>query len=215
MNNKAFMSLVVGVLVLGAAIGGSFMGGIAVGKGQTSESGASENVLTLPPPGGAAAPALESSDGAQSLAQLREQVQAGEASQESLAQLRQQFQGQFGAGGQGGGFGGGGTGGRLGLGGGLTGTVEAVEIDKITINTAEGTLEVTIGPDTVVQRTEVVTLTLDELVQGLRLTVAGERNDAGVLEAATIFVVPEGAAGPGGFGGFGGRRPGGGGFGGQ
>ena len=38
----------------------------------------------------------------------------------------------------------------------------------------------------------------------------GERNDAGVLEAATIFVVPEGDGGFGG-GGFGGR---GGGFGG-
>jgi hypothetical protein len=147
-------------------------------------------------------------DSAPSLAQLREQFQSGDLSQEDLARLRH----QFGAGGAGGGFGGsGGFAGRFGGGsGGLTGTVEAVEGDKITVNTAQGPLEVTIGPETVIQRNEVVTMTLNEVVEGLRIRVGGERNDAGVLEAATIFVVPEGDGGFGG-GGFGGR---GGGFGG-
>ena len=189
------MLMVVAVLVLGGAIGGSFVGGMLV-VGDSSDAEAATNVLTLPPPGGSTSQVTQAPlDSAPSLAQLREQFQSGDLSQEDLARLRH----QFGAGGAGGGFAG-----RFGGGsGGLTGTVEAVEGDKITVNTAQGPLEVTIGPETVIQRTEVVTMTLNEVVEGLRIRVGGERNDAGVLEAATIFVVPEGDGGFGG-GGFGG-----------
>lgn len=208
MSSKNFMLMVVAVLVLGGAIGGSFVGGMLV-VGDSSDAEAATNVLTLPPPGGSTSQVTQAPlDSAPSLAQLREQFQSGDLSQEDLARLRH----QFGAGGAGGGFGGsGGFAGRFGGGsGGLTGTVEAVEGDKITVNTTQGPLEVTIGPETVIQRTEVVTMTLNEVVEGLRIRVGGERNDAGVLEAASIFVVPEGDGGFGG-GGFGGR---GGGFGG-
>ncbi|MDA1349651.1 MAG: hypothetical protein O3A47_12425 [Chloroflexi bacterium] len=200
MSSKNFMLMIVGVLVLGGAIGGSFVGGMVVGGGDSSDAEAATNVVTLPSPGGrTATAAAEPSGGTPSLADLRQQLQSGDLSQEEIAQLRQ----QLGAGGAGGGFAG-----RVGgAGAGLTGTVEAVDGDKITVNTAQGPLEVTIGANTVVQRTEIVVLTLDDLTEGLRITVGGERNDSGVLEATTILVVPEGDAGFGGFGGggFGGR----------
>lgn len=209
MSNKNFMLMIVGVLVLGGAIGGSFVGGMVVGGGDSSDAEAATNVVTLPSPEGrTATAAVEPSGDTPSLADLRQQFQSGDLSQEDVAELREQLQGQFGAGGAGREF-------ALRLGGagaGLTGTVEAVESDKITVNTAQGPLEVTIGANTVVQKTEIVALTLDDLTEGLRITVGGERNDSGVLEAATIFVVPEGE---GGFGGFGGGATGGrGGFGG-
>ena len=198
MSNKSFMLTVVAVLILGGMVGGAFVAGLVVGGGSDEEE--APNVLTLPPPGGSeastTAPAAPPGD-IQSLGQIIQRVQSGEMTQEEAAQLRQMFQG--------GGFGG--PGGRLGAGlagdGVLSGTVESVEDGKIIINTPQGPLEASIGPETVIQRTEVSTLTADELSEGVQ--VVGQPSETGVIDAASIFVVPEGA---GGFGGFGGRGSG-------
>ena len=210
MSSKSFVLMLVGVLVLGGMIGGSFVAGLVVGGGDSVEAEAAANVVTLPSPGGSGATAQTTEAppvGSLSLAEIRQQVESGELTQDDVAQLRQRFQ-RGGIGGATGGFEGGLAGGAL------SGALESVEGDKITVNTAQGPLQVTIGPETVIQRTEIVTLTSDDLVEGIQVRVAGERNEAGVVEAVSIFVVPEGDAGFGGFGGFGGRRPGGGGFGG-
>ena len=197
MSNKGFMLTVVAVLILGGMVGGAFVAGLVVGGGSEEEE--TPNVLTLPPPGGSeastTAPAAPPGD-IQSLGEIIQRVQSGEMTQEEAAQLRQMFQG--------GGFGG--PGGRLGAGlaggGVLSGTVESVEDGKIIVNTPQGPLEATIGPETVIQRTEVSVLSADELSEGVQVQVVGQPSGTGVIDAASIFVVPEGA---GGFGGFGGR----------
>ena len=205
MSNKSFMLVIVGVLVLGGMVGGAFIAGLVVGGGSDTEE--APNVLTLPPPGGSSPSADEPGDppgDIQDLGQIFQRIQSGEMTQEEAAQLRQMFQG--------GGFGG--AGGRLaaGLAGGgaLAGTVESVEDGKIIVNTPQGPLEAVIGPLTVIQRTEVSILSVGELGQGLQVQVVGQPGESGVIDAASIFVMPEGAAGFGGFGGrgLGGRAPG-------
>ena len=94
-----------------------------------------------------------------------------------------------------------------------------MEGDKVTLNTQQGPLEVTISSDTVIQRTEVVTLSLSDLTEGSQIAVTGERGENGVVAALTIFLLPEGSSGldgPVGTSGFSGGRFGGrgGGFGG-
>ena len=200
MSNKSFLLTVVAVLILGGMVGGAFVAGLVVGEG--SEDQEAPSVLTLPPPGGSEAsttePAAPSGD-IQSLGEIFQRIQSGEMTQEEAAQLRQMLQG--------GGFGG--PGGRLGAGlaggGVLSGTVESVEDGKIIVNTPQGPLEASIGPETVIQRTEVSILTADELSEGVQVQVVGQPSETGVIDAASIFVVPEGA---GGFGGFGGRGSG-------
>ena len=216
MSAKAFVSLLVGVLVLGGLVGASFVGGMVLGKNSGAE--AADNVVAAPAPQppSAAAQSPAQVDG-QGLSQLRQRIQSGEASQEEIAQLREQLRAQFGAGGDGpgggtgGGFGGGGFGGS----GALTGTLESVDGNVVTLNTAQGPLQVTVTEDTTIQKT--VQVTVADLALGERLTVGGARGEDGAVEATTIFVLPEGQEGlrPGGFGGGGGgggRR--GGGFGG-
>ena len=123
---------------------------------------------------------------------------------EELQLLREQFQRQTGDDlrGQSGGFPGG---------GGLTGTVEELEENVITVNTGQGSFRTVINEGTVIQRLAVIGS--GDLLDGLQVTVIGARNEAGELEATSIFVVPEsGLAGL--FAGGGGRGFGGGGFGG-
>ena len=209
MNTKGFISLVASVLVLGAVIGGSFIGGLVIGKGQEAEAAA--DVAPVPQPLSAASQTEVQADG-QTLGQLREQIQSGEVSQEDLAQLREQFRSQFGGDGPGGaGIGGGGFGGgaRLGGGGGLTGTIEKVEGNTVTVNTSQGSLLATVGDETTIQKT--VEVAIAELVEGERVRVVGQRAEDGTVQANSILVVPEGAGGDGG----GGFRGGGGRLGGQ
>lgn len=211
MSTKSFTGLLIAVVALGGGLGASFAGGIAVGKNQVEAS-------TIPPTAQLVAPtnseptADDSVDAvADQLQDLRERISRGEQpSAEELQLLREQFQGQTrgGFGAQGGGFGGGG--------GALTGTIEGLEGNVITVNTDQGPLRAVVDDETVIQRLAVIGS--DDLLDGLQVTVVGTRNDAGEVEATSIFVVPEGGLAGlfgGGGGGFGGGRGfGGGGFGG-
>ena len=191
MSTKTFMSLVVGVLALGAVTGGSFLGGLAIGKGQEVE--AASRIAPAPQPSGQA-------DG-ETVGLLREQLQSGQLSQEELAQLRQQFQGQVAAGGESRLPGGTSFGGR----GGLTGTIERIDGSTVTVNTDQGLLQATVGADTTIQMFAVGSL--EELQEGMRVTVVGERTQEGTVEATTILMIPEGEESFfGGGGPFGGRR---------
>ena len=202
MGNKGFLWLVAAMLVLGVALGSSFIAGLAVGKDGKAEAAEPESSVQVPDLGRG-----ESDEsGGSFLDQLRTRIQSGDLSQEELGQLRQQFGGRLGqrAGGAGG----------LAGGTGLRGTVESIEGDTVTLNTAQGPLQVAVGPDTTIRTT--ADIALADLVDGMTLTVTGERGEDGTFQASTIFALPEGAAGSEDFGGggFGGGRRGGGGFGG-
>jgi len=189
MNTKAFIFLLVLTLALGGSIGGAFVGGIALGKSQEEE--AAKNNLPAQ-----SAPVLEQprsgQPNQQTLDQLRQRFRSGELSQEELAQLRQQFQGQGGSGGGGGGF----TGG-----GGLTGTIEKIEGNTVTVNTPQGPLQATIGVKATIQR--FAEGTIADLEEGTRITIIGQRTEDGTLEVRSILITPEGT---GGFFDRGGRR---------
>ena len=210
MSTKGFVSLLVGVLVLGVAIGGSFLGGLVIGKGQEAEAAASVAPVPQPP---AAVPQTSGQTDGQTLGSLREQFQSGELSPEDLAALRERFQGQAGGGrpggggfGGGGGPGGGGFGGgaRFGGGGGLTGTIERVDGNTITVNTPLGALQATTGDDTIIQKfTEG---TIADLQAGLRVSVTGQRAGDGTVVATSILITPEGGEGFSGGGPFPGDR---------
>ena len=195
MNTKAFVLLLVAVLVVGGSLGGAFVDGMAIGKSQESEAAQSVPTATLTPPGSGRQAADEASP--PSLIELRQRLQSGQATPEDLAQLRKQFQGGFAAGGGDVAFGGGAR---------VSGTV--------TVNTAQGLLRAAVGPETTIHR--IAQVTLADLTEGAQITVVGQRAEDGTVEATSIMLTPEGADGffGGGFrgrGGFGrGRRPGGG-----
>jgi hypothetical protein len=178
-TTKAFVSLLIGMLVLGGSLGGAFVGGMALGKSQEAE--ASQDAL----------PALPSSSLAQGF--------SGELSQEERDRFRQQFQAQLGGGDQG--F----TGRGFPGGTGLTGTIERVEGNAVTVNTPQGPLQVTIGADTTIQMFTVGAQ--EDLLAGVRVTVTGQRGEDSTVQATRILIVPEGEDNL--FGGgspFGGRR---------
>lgn len=171
--------LVVAVLVLGGAIGGAFAGGMVLGKSQSAEA-----AQVGAPPSSPSGLGQQFSGGAdpQSLDQLRQRIQSGEVSQEEIAQLRQGFQGQFGRGGAGGqGF----TGRAN-----LTGTIERVEGNTVTVNTSQGPLHAAVGEDTAIR--QFAQLELADLLEGMQVTVVGVRGDDGTVEAQSILLVPEG-----------------------
>ncbi|MBI4200581.1 MAG: hypothetical protein HY535_08945 [Chloroflexi bacterium] len=161
MTTKAFVLLLVVVLALGGSIGGAFAGGMAMGKSQGKKEASS------------ALPARSTSGAGQQF--------QGEMSQEQLQQLRQQFQGQSGQGSRTGFMGG----------GGLTGTVESVQGNTLTVNTPQGPLRAAIGADTTIQK--LAKGTLQDLTKGLRVTVVGQRGEDGTLAAQSVLITPEGA----------------------
>ena len=212
MSTKAFVWLLVGFLAVGGSLGGAFAGGVVLGKSQGDEADGNGVSSELPSSLGQQA---STQPDAPSLDQLRHRFQSGDITPEEAAQFRQQFQGQFGGGGTGGGGGLGGGGRRFGGGAVMTGTIEAIVGNIVTLNTTQGPLEATIGEDTAIQM--FAEGTLSDLLTGARITVTGERGEDGTVVATSILLVPEGGdgfIGGGGFGGFGGGGFGGGGFGG-
>ena len=176
MNTKAFVMLLVGVLVLGGSLGGAFAGGVAMGKGQGEET--AQNSL----PQSDQTQQLPGQLSPEQLDQLRQQIQSGGLDPEALNQLRQQFQGQFGQGA-----------GRPAFGGrgGLTGTIEEIDGNTVIINTFQGPLQTTVGADTTIQMFADGTLT--DLQAGLQVTVTGVPGEDGTVEAGSILITPEGA----------------------
>ncbi len=177
MTRSSFTLLIGVVVALGISIGGAFVGGIALGKSQDAE--AAQATPEVPAPSGG----FRQPDGADaaSLDQLRQRIQSGDATPEELAQLRQQ--GQFGGGGFGGGRLGGGDFGR-----GLTGTIDAVDGNVITVDTPQGPLQATVTDETTIQVFSEGSLA--DLLEGLRVTVIGQRQD-GAVEASAILLLPQ------------------------
>ena len=179
MNTKAVLPMVAVAVALAVVAGGAFAGGIALGKSQADDAEATAAADT-PPAGGT---------GALDLDALRQQFQSGDFDPDTFAQLQEQFGGGFGGGGGGRRFGGGGEG------DGLTGTIETIEGDTLTINTPRGPLQADVGPETTIQI--FAEGTLADLEAGMRVTVISERAEDGSVIATSITVRP---AGDGGFG---------------
>lgn len=209
MKNKTFFALLIVVLVWGGSVGASFASGMALGKTHAVVSPASAATTKSAAP--TATPTASSSAGAGAPGQTPDQVaaggQGGTLSQDQLNQLRQQFQN---GGGTGGGAQASGTP-RAGavLRGGLTGTVESVNGNTLTVNTAQGPLTATLSGTTTITKTS--TGTPADLVAGVDVVVTGQRGADGSVQATTVTIVPAGFTG--GLGGFGGRGGAGGGTG--
>ena len=232
MKTKPFVWLLVVVLVLGVGLGGVVIGVVAMGdSGQEASPGGAQAQLPRIPrqqsqgqsrqeettsTSTRAEPPLTSGQqprgqqlDQEELAELRQRIQSGEVSQEQLAQLREQFQGRSGQG-RGGdiqGFPGG---------GGLTGTIESVEGNVVTLNTPQGPAQASVVDGTSIQ--VFIEGTLEDIRTGIRATVIGQRGEDGRVVASSISILPEGSQdflggrltgqfgqGPGGQGQFGGE----------
>jgi hypothetical protein len=160
--------------------------------GKSQEAEAAQNGTLAQPTSSLGQPFSEQSDGA-SLDQLRQRVQSGQATPEELAQLRQGFQSGRGFGGQrfqsGQGFGGQRFSGRDGL----SGAIEKIEGNTITVNTPQGPLQATVTDETAIQL--FAEGTLADLLEGMRVTVFGQRGEDGAVQARSILLVPEGSDG--------------------
>jgi hypothetical protein len=194
---RSFVILIAVAVVIGAALGGSFIGGVALGKSQDEEP----PLIGTPPPLSSSAQA--SGDGAGGPAVGRfGQGELSQEQQDAISQLRERFGGR---GGRQGGAGGVGGGRRA-----VAGTIDKIEGNKVSITTQQGTLEAAVGSETVI----LTTGSLADLEVGMTVSVRGQPGEGGVIEAVAISEVPEGLVGLsgqgfGGFGGGGGRTQGG------
>ena len=195
MNNKLFVGVLIGMLVVGASVGGAFAGGVAYGRGQEDATPAVV-ASALPSPGGSRlniAPA-----GGVDITDLRQRFQSGDITPDELEQFRNRFQDQDGGGRQGGfggfgGFGGrGGDGFRFGGGGGLVGTVESVVDGVLTVNTQQGPLQATLVADTVIR--SIVDVSVEDLTIDTSVTVTVHTTENGLIEASSVLITPDGFA---------------------
>ena len=152
MKTKAFVFLMVAVLVLGGSIGGAFAGGMALGQQRGKEQ---------------AEQGLRSAQGTtgQLSGQSGRQFQSGERPGAGALPGR----------------------------GGLTGTIEKVEDNTVTVNTPQGPLQARIGPDTAIQK--LAEGSVEDLQAGLRVTITGQPGEDGMVEASSILLTPEGDGG--------------------
>ena len=230
---KPFMLMLATFVVLGISLGGAFAGGVALGKSQDDSSSltatsplsaasrqqavGSAGSGQLGGPGESRQPGQGfagqgfSERSPEELAQLRQRIQSGDISPEELAQIRQSFQGGNAAGavnpeqsrelrqqfserfGQGFGR------------GGLTGTVESVQGNTVTVSTPDGLRELTVGPDTAMQKS--VAANIDDLAEGARIFAISSAEAGG--DTRSLVIIPEGQEGGFGGGFFSGGRQGG------
>ena len=193
---KGFVILLAGMLVLGVALGGAFVAGTIVGGGD-EETAATAPSIPAPTSAG-----QTGGDAGSFQQQIGERIQSGELTAQDIAQLRQQVGAAAGggAGAAGGaGAGGGAGGGGLLAGTALQGTIEAIEGNVISLNTVQGSIQVTVASEATIQVTR--TGGIADLSDGMTVAVTGERSEDGAFTAETVVGLPEG-----GFRGFGAGR---------
>lgn len=149
MKTREFVLLIVAFMVFGGAIGGAFVGGIAVGERRGQDL--AQQKLPSQSPGStlrqSQTPGLGQSSGSQGISSS----------------------------------------------GGLTGTIEKVEGNTITVNTTRGPIRVTLGQNTLIQKSSPGSAS--DLQPGQQLTVVGQRAEDGTIQARSILLLPEGATG--------------------
>ncbi|MDP3064475.1 MAG: hypothetical protein Q8O40_14890 [Chloroflexota bacterium] len=176
MSGKAFLGLLIAVILLGGGLGGAYIGGYTLGERK----------------GKSQAEASASQSATQNLQQMREQFQ----SQLGQGGQVQGLQGTPQPGGQGR------TGAGALMGGGQVGTIQKIENGKLTLNTTRGALEATLSQNTTVEMTS--TGAVSDLKVGMQVAVVGQQDSSGVLQARSVTVVPVGTGTGGFFGGLGG-----------
>ena len=213
--SKSFLFLLVLVIILGASLGGAFVGGVVLGRNQPEDAGGG-----LSPRLGAVG---QFPGGGQD---------AGQTGQDRRGQRGNSGEADGGGGGAGAGVpveqvsqeaapagtpagaaatGNSAPGGSLAsLGdspvnssgdagsagpssrGGLNGTAQRLEGNVLTVVTPQGERQVMLADDTQIQ--QVTSASLEELSHGATVRVVGQPGDDGVLQARTIIIIPEGAA---------------------
>lgn len=169
----AFVVWLVTVVVLGGVLGGAFVGGIALGKSQ----GKKEATQTQQSQRSQLAAGL----GQRGAGQATPQAQQGTPQPGQGTPQAQQGTPQPGSPTTGG-FGG--LAGR----GGTVGTVEKVEGSVVTVNTPQGAVRVVVDSSTSIQKTAAGRL--EDLSAGESITVSGERNADGSIQATNILITP-------------------------
>ncbi len=77
-------------------------------------------------------------------------------------------------------------------GGGLTGTIQQLDGGALTVTSPQGEAQVTVAGSTTIH--QVVPATGEDLSAGETVRVIGQRGDDGTIEAQSIIIIPEGAA---------------------
>ena len=168
MGTKAFLALIAVAILLGASLGGAFAAGVAVGRSQDNDQSANETSTDNPAFTPPSAPAFAQ----------------GELTPEQLQQFQQQIRQRFG------------EGGALPLGDAglaaraLTGDIESIDGNVITVNTPQGPLQAALNEETGIQLFSEGAP--QDLEIGQQVVITGERNEEGVMEAASVTVTPEG-----------------------
>ncbi len=75
---------------------------------------------------------------------------------------------------------------------GLTGTIQQLDGGALTVTSPQGEAQVTVASSTTIQ--QVVPATAEDLSAGETVRVIGQRGDDGTIEAQSIIIIPEGAA---------------------
>ena len=219
--SKSFLFLLVLVIILGASLGGAFVGGVVLGRNQPEDAGGG-----LSPRLGAAGQFPGGGQDAGQTGQGRrgQRGNSGEAGAigggagagggvavEQVSQEAAPADTPAGAAATGNSAPGGspaslgdspgnssgdssgdaGSAGPSGRGG-LNGTAQRLEGNVLTVVTPQGERQVMLADDTQIQ--QVTSASLEELSHGATVRVVGQPGDDGVLQARTIIIIPEGAA---------------------
>ena len=184
-TNKTFLVLLAVVLLGGGSIGGAFAAGMALG--QSNAEKVSSNGQD--PPTGLIPPGRDAGVVPLSFEQLRE------LSPEQIQNLRQELMEQFA---QNGGFGNA----RMRAGRGqdleaagrarLTGKLENIEENVITVNTRQGLLDVTVNDQTTIVISDLGNVSDLNVRVGETVIITGQRVEDGSVIAQSVTVAPVG-----------------------
>ena len=170
MGTKAFIVLIVAAMFFGGALAGAFIGGTFVGESRAETQPEDGELLMT-------GRSIDTGE----MEALRRELGTGvklddQSVQQMRAQMRSMAPGKEGAA-------------SLMLGG-VAGSIAAVDGSKLTVDTPDGPVTVTLGDDTALH--QVAEIGPADLEAGSFVMVMGPRGDSGDLEAQTITVIPEG-----------------------
>ena len=219
---KSFLILLVLVLILGVGLGGSFVGGVALGRSQQAESndslaprlgtgdqlrgagpgangpgqgrrGQQGNTRNNGEAGGQAAAPPDTTDENTRNASARPASAPSDGADRD-AQVSSSEDSPNGSPVRSDNADAPGPGSRANSppGGGLTGTIQQLDGGALTVTTPQGEAQVTVAGSTTIH--QVVPATGEDLSAGETVWVIGQRGDDGTIEAQSIIIIPEGAA---------------------
>lgn len=171
--NKSFLILLIMVVILGAALGGSFVGGVVYGRSQA----AADAALLMPGPNdpfaGGGEPIGVPEGGVPGPGGIGLVAPPGVDPRPTDETTP-------------------GLGGNR---GGLTGTVASVDGSALSLTTPQGDTLVTLNDDTAL--TQIAPADRAELTAGITVRINGRPNaDGSIFQARSIVIIPEGTANP-------------------